>query len=94
MAKEMNDADASKLEKLKILQSTLDKIEKNYGKGSIMKLGDRPDETFEAISTGSISLDAALGIGGFPKGRIIEIYGPESSGKTTLAVHAIAECQK
>ena len=90
----MNDADASKLEKLKILQSTLDKIEKNYGKGSIMKLGDRPDETFEAISTGSISLDTALGIGGFPKGRIIEIYGPESSGKTTLAIHAIAECQK
>ena len=90
----MNDADASKLEKLKILQSTLDKIEKNYGKGSIMKLGDRPDETFEAISTGSISLDTALGIGGFPKGRIIEIYGPESSGKTTLAIHAIAEAQK
>ena len=94
MAKEMNDADASKLEKLKILQSTLDKIEKNYGKGSIMKLGDRPDETFEAIPTGSISLDTALGIGGFPKGRIIEIYGPESSGKTTLAIHAIAEAQK
>ena len=94
MAKEMNDAEASKLEKLKILQSTLDKIEKNYGKGSIMKLGDRPDETYEAISTGSISLDAALGIGGFPKGRIIEIYGPESSGKTTLAIHAIAESQK
>ncbi len=94
MAKEMNDADASKLEKLKILQSTLDKIEKNYGKGSIMKLGDRPDESYEAISTGSISLDAALGIGGFPKGRIIEIYGPESSGKTTLAIHAIAESQR
>ena len=94
MAKEMNDADASKLEKLKILQSTLDKIEKNYGKGSIMKLGDRPDETYEAISTGSISLDTALGIGGLPKGRIIEIYGPESSGKTTLAIHAIAESQK
>ncbi len=94
MAKEMTDAEASKLEKLKILQSTLDKIEKNYGKGSIMKLGDRPDETFEAISTGSISLDTALGIGGFPRGRIIEIYGPESSGKTTLAVHAIAEAQK
>ena len=94
MAKEMNDAEASKLEKLKILQSTLDKIEKNYGKGSIMKLGDRPDETYEAISTGSISLDTALGIGGFPKGRIIEIYGPESSGKTTLAIHAIAESQK
>jgi recombination protein RecA len=94
MAKEVNDADASKLEKLKILQSTLDKIEKSYGKGSIMKLGDRPDETYEAISTGSISLDTALGIGGFPKGRIIEIYGPESSGKTTLAIHAIAESQK
>ena len=94
MAKEQNDADASKLEKLKILQSTLDKIEKNYGKGSIMKLGDRPDENYEAISTGSISLDTALGIGGFPKGRIIEIYGPESSGKTTLAIHAIAESQK
>ncbi len=94
MAKEMNDAEASKLEKLKILQSTLDKIEKNYGKGSIMKLGDRPDESYDAISTGSISLDAALGIGGFPKGRIIEIYGPESSGKTTLAIHAIAESQR
>ena len=94
MAKEMNDADASKLEKLKILQSTLDKIEKNYGKGSIMKLGDRPDTSYEAISTGSVSLDMALGIGGFPKGRIIEIYGPESSGKTTLAIHAIAESQK
>ena len=97
MAKEMTDADASrleKLEKIKILQSTIDKIEKNYGKGSIMKLGDRPDESFEVIPTGSISLDAALGVGGFPKGRVIEIYGPESSGKTTLATHAIAECQK
>lgn len=94
MAKEQNEVDATKLEKLKILQSTLDKIEKSYGKGSIMKLGDRPDETYEAISTGSISLDTALGIGGFPKGRIIEIYGPESSGKTTLAIHAIAESQK
>ena len=94
MAKEVNDAEASKLEKLKILQSTLDKIEKNYGKGSIMKLGDRPNEAIDAISTGSISLDTALGIGGLPKGRIIEIYGPESSGKTTLAIHAIAESQK
>ena len=94
MAKEENTVDNAKLEKLKILQSTLDKIEKNYGKGSIMKLGDRPDETYEAISTGSISLDTALGIGGFPKGRIIEIYGPESSGKTTLAIHAIAESQR
>ena len=80
MAKETMDADASKLEKIKILQSTLDKIEKNYGKGSIMKLGDRPEEDLEVIPTGSISLDNALGVGGFPKGRVIEIYGPESSG--------------
>ncbi len=94
MAKETNETDNAKLEKLKILQSTLDKIEKNYGKGSIMKLGDRPEEDLEVISTGSINLDAALGVGGFPKGRVIEIYGPESSGKTTLAIHAIAECQK
>ena len=94
MAKEMTDAEAARLEKIKILQSTLDKIEKNYGKGSIMKLGDRATEKVDVISTGSISLDAALGVGGFPKGRIIEIFGPESSGKTTLAIHAIAECQK
>ncbi|MBQ9473145.1 MAG: recombinase RecA [Bacteroidales bacterium] len=94
MAKEINETDASKLEKLKILQSTIDKIEKNYGKGSVMKLGDRPAEDLEVISTGSISLDNALGVGGFPKGRIIEIYGPESSGKTTLAIHAVAECQQ
>ena len=90
----MNDAEAMRLEKIKILQSTLDKIEKNYGKGSIMKLGDRPEDDLEVIPTGSINLDAALGVGGFPKGRIIEIFGPESSGKTTLATHAIAECQK
>lgn len=94
MAKEMNDAEAMRLEKIKILQSTLDKIEKNYGKGSVMKLGDRPEDDFEVVPTGSINLDAALGVGGFPKGRIIEIFGPESSGKTTLATHAIAECQK
>ena len=94
MAKEAMDAAALKQEKLKILQSTLDKIEKSYGKGSIMKLGDKPDEELDVISTGSISLDAALGVGGFPRGRVIEIYGPESSGKTTLATHAIAECQK
>ena len=92
MAKD--DVAALKQEKLKILQSTLDKIEKNYGKGSIMKLGDRPDESLEVIPTGSIALDAALGVGGFPKGRVIEIYGPESSGKTTLAIHVIAEAQK
>ncbi len=94
MAKEMTDAEALRQEKIKILQSTLDKIEKNYGKGSIMKLGDRATEKVEVIPTGSINLDVALGVGGFPKGRIIEIYGPESSGKTTLAIHAIAECQK
>ena len=94
MAKEINEVDAQKQEKLKILQSTLDKIEKSYGKGSIMKLGDRPDEELDVISTGSISLDMALGVGGFPRGRVIEIYGPESSGKTTLAIHAIAEAQK
>ena len=94
MAKEMNEAEAQRLEKLKILQSTLDKIEKNYGKGSVMKLGDRAAEKVDVIPTGSINLDMALGVGGFPRGRIIEIFGPESSGKTTLAIHAIAECQK
>lgn len=83
-----------KKEKLKALQLTIDKIEKNYGKGSIMKLGDNPVESVEVIPTGSISLDIALGIGGLPKGRVIEIFGPESSGKTTLAIHAIAEAQK
>ncbi len=81
-------------EKLKALQLTLDKLDKTYGKGSVMKLGDSPVENVEVISTGSLTLDLALGISGFPKGRIVEIYGPESSGKTTLAIHAIAECQK
>ncbi|MCK9611893.1 MAG: recombinase RecA [Bacteroidales bacterium] len=81
-------------EKMKALQLTLDKIEKNYGKGSIMKLGDQAVEEVEYISTGSIGVDIALGVGGFPKGRVIEIYGPESSGKTTLALHAIAEAQR
>lgn len=84
----------SNADKLKALQLTLDKLEKNYGKGTIMKLGDREIEPIDVISTGSISLDIALGVGGLPKGRIIEIYGPESSGKTTLAIHAIAEAQK
>ncbi len=81
-------------EKLKALQLTMDKIEKSYGKGSIMKMGERVVEDIPAISTGSIGLDIALGVGGFPKGRIIEIFGPESSGKTTLAIHAVAEAQK
>ncbi len=81
-------------EKLKALQAAMDKIEKNFGKGSIMKLGDDTVQEVEVISTGSIGLNAALGVGGYPKGRIIEIYGPESSGKTTLAIHAIAEAQK
>ena len=81
-------------EKLKALQLTMEKIEKSYGKGSIMRLGDRPVDDVAAISSGSIALDVALGIGGYPKGRVIEIYGPESSGKTTLAIHAIAEAQK
>lgn len=81
-------------DKLKALQLTLDKLEKSYGKGAVMKLGDSAVEPIECISTGSIGLDVALGIGGLPKGRIIEIYGPESSGKTTLAIHAIAEAQK
>ena len=80
--------------KLKALQITVDKLEKTYGKGTIMKLGDKTVVDTEVISTGSLTLDIALGIGGLPKGRIVEIYGPESSGKTTLAIHAIAQCQK
>ena len=80
--------------KLKALQLTMEKIDKTYGKGSIMKLGDVIVEDVEAIPTGSIGLDLALGVGGLPKGRVVEIYGPESSGKTTLTIHAIAECQK
>lgn len=81
-------------EKLKALQAAMDKIEKSFGKGSIMKLGNENIQEVEVIPTGSIALNAALGVGGYPKGRIIEIYGPESSGKTTLAIHAIAEAQK
>ena len=81
-------------EKLKALQAATDKIEKSFGKGSIMKLGDENIEHVDVIPTGSIGLNAALGVGGYPRGRIIEIYGPESSGKTTLAIHAIAEAQK
>ena len=93
MSKE-KDLETEKSEKLMVLQAAISKIEKNYGKGAIMKLGDKSVEKMDVISTGSIALDAALGVGGFPKGRIIEIYGPESSGKTTLAIHAIAESQK
>ncbi|HZG00857.1 MAG TPA: recombinase RecA [Chitinophagales bacterium] len=87
----MSNANA---EKLKALKLTIDKIDKQFGKGTIMKLGDSAIEPLEVIKTGSLGLDIALGVGGFPKGRIIEIYGPESSGKTTLAIHAIAEAQK
>lgn len=93
--KENNDIEAgSSNEKLKALQTAMDKIEKTYGKGSIMKLGDDNIQEVEVIPTGSIGLNTALGVGGYPRGRVIEIYGPESSGKTTLAIHAIAEAQK
>lgn len=95
MAKEKNEEPVdAKAEKLKALQLTLDKIDKDYGKGTIMKLGDRAVEDIPSIPTGSIGLDFAIGVGGYPRGRVIEIYGPESSGKTTLAIHAIAEAQK
>ncbi len=93
MAKSSSEQDVNK-EKLKALQLTLDKIEKSYGKGAVMKLGDSVIEPIASISTGSLGLDTALGIGGLPRGRVVEIYGPESSGKTTLAIHAIAEAQK
>ena len=83
-----------KADKLKALKLTLDKLDKTYGKGTVMKMGDSPNENVESISSGSLGLDIALGVGGYPKGRVIEIYGPESSGKTTLTLHAIAECQK
>ena len=95
MAKEVEvkaaDANAARL---KALQATIDKIEKDFGKGTIMKLGDQPHWDVQGIPSGSVALDHALGVGGYPRGRIIEIYGPESSGKTTLAIHAIAEAQK
>ncbi len=96
MAKKEIEGDAlnPQSEKLKALQAAMSKIEKDFGKGSIMKLGDESVENVEVIPTGSIGLNAALGVGGYPRGRIIEIYGPESSGKTTLAIHAIAEAQK
>lgn len=85
---------AAKQAKMKALQAAMSKIEKDFGKGSIMRMGDEKIENVEVIPTGSLGLDVALGVGGYPKGRIVEIYGPESSGKTTLAIHAIAEAQK
>ena len=94
MAKEVQEGTGIDAAKLKALQATIDKIEKDYGKGTIMKLGDQPKWEVSVIPSGSIALDAALGIGGYPRGRVIEIYGPESSGKTTLAIHAIAQAQK
>src|SRR5688500_8672080 len=97
MAKEDKQNDAAvttNSAKTQALQAALSQIEKQFGKGSIMKMSDRPHEKMESISTGALSLDIALGIGGVPKGRIIEIYGLESSGKTTLALHIVAEAQK
>ena len=94
MAKKEEIENMAGSERLKALQAAMDKIEKNFGKGSIMKLGDDNFESIDVVPTGSIALNAALGVGGYPRGRIIEIYGPESSGKTTLAIHAIAEAQK
>ena len=94
MAKTSEENTTPMSEKLKALQAAMSKIEKDFGRGSVMKLGDEQIEDVEVIPTGSLALNAALGVGGYPKGRIIEIYGPESSGKTTLAIHAIAEAQK
>lgn len=94
MAKKEEEQTGGVSEKLKALQAAMAKIEKDFGKGSIMKLGDEQIEEVDVIPTGSLALNAALGVGGYPKGRIIEIYGPESSGKTTLAIHAIAEAQR
>ena len=86
--------EAKDMDKVKALEAALGQIERNFGKGSIMKMGDRPAFDGDAVSTGSLGLDIALGIGGLPRGRIVEVYGPESSGKTTLALHVIAEAQK
>ncbi len=88
------EAPPTATDKKQALQTAISQIEKNYGKGTVMRLGDRPDMNVEVIPTGSLALDAALGVGGVPKGRIIEIYGPESSGKTTLALHILAQAQK
>ena len=92
--KSMYETPTPAADRKKALQTALNQLEKTFGKGAVMRLGDRPDMNVEAVPTGSLALDAALGIGGVPKGRIIEIYGPESSGKTTLALHILAECQK
>lgn len=92
--KEENTANSAQQDRLKALQAAMAKIEKDFGKGSVMKLGDEQIESVDVIPSGSIGLDVALGVGGYPRGRIIEIYGPESSGKTTLAIHAMAEAQK
>ncbi len=94
MAENKQTMDKEQAAKMKALQLTMDKLDKQYGKGSVMKLGDRPIVDIKSIPSGSIALDAALGIGGYPRGRIVEIFGPESSGKTTLTIHAIAEVQK
>ena len=88
------EAPAPAEDKKKALETALHNIEKSFGKGSVMRLGDKPEMNVDAIPTGSLALDAALGIGGLPRGRIVEIYGPESSGKTTLALHVVAEAQK
>ena len=92
--KKTTEAAADRSERQKALDMAMAQIEKQYGKGSIMRLGENTKMNVDAVPTGSIALDAALGIGGLPRGRIIEIYGPEASGKTTLALHAVAECQK
>ncbi len=93
MAEEKKNQDANP-EKLKVLNAVLDKIEKDFGKGSIMRMGNKEVQNIPVIPSGSVGIDLALGVGGYPKGRVIEIFGPESSGKTTLAIHAIAEAQK
>ncbi|MFZ9846603.1 MAG: recombinase RecA [Flavobacteriales bacterium] len=94
MAKEVKETNSVNAEKLKALQMTIERLDKSFGKGTVMRMGDTAIEPIEVISTGSVTIDLALGVGGLPKGRIIEIFGPESSGKTTLAIHAVAQVQK